>query len=43
VTVGTGVPVGLEPVLELERVVAGLDGVVTGLETCVDARAGALA
>jgi hypothetical protein len=38
VTVGAGV----EPVLELEGVVTWLVGVVTGLETCVDARAGAL-
>ena len=42
-TIGAELPPEPEPVLELERVVTGLEWLMTGLETCVDARAGALA
>jgi hypothetical protein len=43
VTIGAARPVELEPALELDGLVTGVAWVVTGPETCVEGRAGALA
>ena len=41
-TVGAELPLEPEPVLELERMVTGLEWLVTGLETCVGCARGRL-